>query len=294
MGAIGEVDLSETVRRGGPNAKGIMSKVERYGWTLADKPGVFLEIDKNELNIDYAYQREAVSTGKIEAIARSWSWVACGCLVVFLRDDQTYWVIDGQHRKLAAQKRSDIRHLPCLVFEGTLRDEAAGFQNVNVNRKMLTMLEKIKSLTITEDQVAAQVTEAVKSIGYRLSSSSGRNTLSCAGVLYKIFRQDAAIAKRSLQLLAQLSDGDQISSKVLRGLFYLELRLRSSEAGQSVFDKHNIEAIERAGLIRIAKSIDTTSAIYGTCTEKSCAKGIADILNKGRSARRIACFEMPE
>lgn len=291
MAATADIDVRETVR---PNAKGKeMSKIDRYGWTVTDKPGVFFEIDKNELRIDHSYQRESISTSKVDSIARAWSWVACGCLVVFLRDDQTYWVVDGQHRKLAAQKRSDIKTLPCLVFEGAVSAEASGFLSVNTNRKMLTMLDKIKSMTITNDQVAAKVIEAVQAIGYRLTGGGGRHTISCAGVLYKIFAMDAAVAKRSLQLLAQLSDGDQIGSKALRGIFYLEMRLRSSESGQSIFDKHNVEAIERIGMVRIEKSIDTTSAIYGTCTEKSCAKGVADILNKGRTSRRINCFEMP-
>jgi len=43
--------------------------------------------------------------------------------VVALRDDNKWFVVDGQHRKLAADQRSDIRELPCLVFE---TNEAGG------------------------------------------------------------------------------------------------------------------------------------------------------------------------
>jgi len=100
-------------------------KTARYAWTIKNAPGEFLMIPKSELEVDHAYQRDRINQRRVEELARAWDWIACGCLVVALRDDNKWFVVDGQHRKLAADQRSDIRELPCLVFETAGRREEA-------------------------------------------------------------------------------------------------------------------------------------------------------------------------
>src|SRR4051812_44439221 len=99
-----------------PNGRSV-SKVEKFGWIIVDKRGVAMDIPKCSLHVDKSYQRDALGSSKILRIAREWSWIACGRLIVGIRPDGSYVVIDGQHRKLAADKRSDIADLPCEVFE---------------------------------------------------------------------------------------------------------------------------------------------------------------------------------
>ena len=112
-----------------------LDKVSRYNWTMRNVPGQFLMIPKTDLEVDAAYQRNRINQRRVDALTRTWDWIACGCLVVALRDDNKWFVVDGQHRKLAADQRSDIQELPCLVFEtGTRREEAVSFLAINQGR----------------------------------------------------------------------------------------------------------------------------------------------------------------
>mgnify|MGYP002682237103 CR=1 FL=1 len=100
----------------------------RYPWAIKNKPGDFLMVPTKELEVDHAYQRDQINERRVQELSRAWDWVACGCLVVALREDNRWFIVDGQHRKLAAELRGDIPELPCLVFETTgRREEALGF-----------------------------------------------------------------------------------------------------------------------------------------------------------------------
>ena len=83
---------------------GNKDKIERYDWKLLDQPGELRMLNKKVLRVDEQYQREATEP-KVKEIARAWSWLACGALLVAERDG-VYFVFDGQHRALAALRRS--------------------------------------------------------------------------------------------------------------------------------------------------------------------------------------------
>lgn len=84
-------------------------------------PGEFRMIDKAALNID---QRNQISESHVQSIANHWSWTAIGMILVSEQADGTLLVLDGQQRKMAADKRSDIQNLPCLVFSKNVVEEA--------------------------------------------------------------------------------------------------------------------------------------------------------------------------
>ena len=105
---------------------GNITKVERYNWKMQDSPGALRMVKKGDLQVDHTYQRNA-NEMKLIAIAKDWSWIACGAIVVADREGVLF-VVDGQHRVLAARKRSDIAELPCLVFKThEAKQEAKGF-----------------------------------------------------------------------------------------------------------------------------------------------------------------------
>jgi hypothetical protein len=116
--------------RGETTTKG-SDKLSHYKWKTKNNQGEFVMIDKNELFVDHAYQRDKINEVRINAIASDWDWVMCGALSVSERDGKL-WVMDGQHRKLAADKRSDIKMLPCMVFDlDSQQKEAGAFVGLN-------------------------------------------------------------------------------------------------------------------------------------------------------------------
>jgi hypothetical protein len=278
-------NASEYVRKG-PNGNGSVSKIDRYGWKMVDERGMFEWISKERLNVDETYQRNA-SAIRIAALASEWSWTGCGCLIVGMRPDGSLWVIDGQHRKLAADRRSDVKELPCLIFEGEPSKEAKGFISANCNRKALSMIEKMNALVMSGDPVAVQMKAEVEASGYKLMAGRGRHYVGCAALLYSMFGKDAALARRVWKLAVDLHEGEQINQNILGGLWHLECRLVSREIGQSIFDRHNTDALHRIGVKALNASIDTCAAYYGARTATTTSRGIADALNRGRTSRRI-------
>jgi hypothetical protein len=132
-----------------------------------------LNIHKHDLNIDHTYQRENVIISKVQQIQASWSWIGCGTILVALRHDGSYWVMDGQHRVLAARNRSDIDELPCLVFAVESKtDEAAGFLVANTQRKPVTAIAKYKAMVLTNDPTAMAVDEVLRRLGLEVADTA--------------------------------------------------------------------------------------------------------------------------
>ena len=150
--------------------RGGQSKVDRYGWKLIDRPGVYENIDKKRLGIDESYQRPEI-VSKIREMSANWSWMACGVILV-ARRGKRFYVYDGQQRTAAAMRRSDIKTLPCLVFdtEGA-PEEAEAFVRSNTMRRPVEAIWKFRALVVAGDQAAIELSRALEAKGYRVHDS---------------------------------------------------------------------------------------------------------------------------
>ncbi|MEK9738014.1 MAG: hypothetical protein VW239_11885, partial [Candidatus Nanopelagicales bacterium] len=110
-------------------------KVTAFNWEMKGEPGEFQWISKNLIKIDLeSYQRR--NPRLANKIAKSWSWTACNAISVMRRGNQ-YYAVDGGTRLLAAKMRSDIKNMPCMVFESGddgVVDEANAFTDINKYR----------------------------------------------------------------------------------------------------------------------------------------------------------------
>ena len=94
------------------------------------------------LELDHAYQR--TETGNANKLAENWDDTACEFLLVSFRDGKFY-VIDGQHRMIAA-KINGIKSLPCVILTGLTRsEEARRFSVQGMGRKVLTPTDTFKA-----------------------------------------------------------------------------------------------------------------------------------------------------
>lgn len=106
----------------------VPDKAERYGWVLKDiAAGEFRQIPKFSLLFDQSYQRDLIKE-RVLKIQREFSWFSFGVLTVVQREDDYYYVVDGQHRLKATHDLKLIRTVPCLVFRLTsVQQEAMAF-----------------------------------------------------------------------------------------------------------------------------------------------------------------------
>ena len=102
-----------------------------------------IKINLKDLKIDPSYQR-APDERRIRKIASNWDDLKANLVHVSHRPDG-YYVIDGNHTRLACERagRTDIL---CRVHEGlTINDEAQLFVELNMNNKKPTFAELLKA-----------------------------------------------------------------------------------------------------------------------------------------------------
>lgn len=206
------------------SGNGKVSKVQRYGWILRDRPGEYMLIDKNELRIDHDYQRDKVIVSKIREIQANWSWAGCGCILVARRVDGSLWVFDGQHRVLAARSRADITELPCLVFEVESKEqEAAGFLVSNTQRKQVTAIAKFKAMVMTGDSNAVAVDSLLKKLGITVSDNpSCSRELRCVAKCLKHAALSVATLEMAMRAALSLDGDEPVHRDMLDGLVWVE------------------------------------------------------------------------
>ncbi len=256
-----------------------LEKVTRYNLSVRNAPGEFLMIPKMELEVDAAYQRNKINQRRVDALTRGWDWIACGCLVVALRDDNKWFVVDGQHRKLAADQREDIQELPCLVFETTSRrDEAVSFLAINQGRVCVGSLDRYKAQLLAGDKTAFAVESLLKSTGHRAGDKASARTVSCVQCLYNLAKEDQARFERLWPLVAELHPDGPMTDLVVRGLWTVDKWLGK----RSVTEPPYREKLLVVGGQGLHHEIRREMAVIGQGGSRVCACAIAKYLNKQR------------
>ena len=265
----------------------IADKVTRYHWTIKNAPGQFLMVPKNELEIDHAYQRNNINRRRVDDLTRSWDWIACGCLVVALRDDNKWYVLDGQHRKLAADQRPDIKELPCLVFETSgRRDEALGFLAINQGRISVDWVDRFKALLLSGDPLALTLDAIVRSTGHKFGPSPSAKTVSCVMCLYGLIKEDRERFRRLWPLIADLHPNCAMTDLVIKGLWIVDKWVEKQGSG-SITESPYREKLLAIGGEGLSGEIRREVAIVGFGGGRVNGCAIAKYLNKHRMAAHL-------
>ena len=256
-----------------------MDKVTRFNVSVRNAPGEFLMIPKGELEVDGAYQRNRINQRRVDSLCRCWDWIACGCLVVALRDDNKWFVMDGQHRKLAADLRDDIRELPCLVFEtANRREEAVSFLAINQGRVGVGSLDRYRAQLISGDKTASAVESLLRSTGHRAGETGSARTVSCVQCLYNLAKEDRERLERLWPLLAELHPDVPMTDMVIKGLWTVDKWLGDRSVAESPY-REKLMVIGGKGL---QHEIRREIAVIGQGGSRVAACAIAKYLNKQR------------
>lgn len=257
-----------------------------YVWNEVDVPGEFKRIPIVELAVDPDYQRTGrVCRPRVDEIRKNWSWIACGTLIVAVRGDGTYWVVDGQHRLLGAQKRNDIESLPCLVFPvAELSEEALGFYRVNTVRGAVDQVTKFKARLTAKDPEAEAIHKLVIEQGYRLGSSSDK-TVDCMTALCDAYKSSPKIMADVWALCVDLHGGKHIQANVLKALFYLERFLVQQRTGKSILNGQHLARMKTLGIPIINTQMSTMRKALGHGGSKVGAQTLVNLLNHNRTAQ---------
>ena len=202
-------------------------KIKRYNWKMIDKKGKFEEIEKEELYVDPDYQRSKWNSKKVIDMAARWSWVRCGALTVAIRDDK-WWTIDGATRKLAADKRSDIKKLPCMVYDldDSIPDEALSFVGINNSKTVVASHDRFRALIVGGDKCAVGLNGLFQSTGHKASVHGGIKTIACLMTIWKLYKKDEELLSEIWPLISDINQECQIRDAVVRSVFWTEVAAR--------------------------------------------------------------------
>lgn len=237
-------------------------------------------IDKSLLYIDRAYQREE-NEKKVKEFAANFSWQSCGVIIVMERSDGFYLVVDGQHRVLAAFRRSDIKTMPCLVFPSTsIASEAECFINTNTSRKPVTAYDKFKASLVSENSMAVELQQICQENGLILRRhSQAVGTITCVAACQRIMRTQGGsnALRRSLSLAAELAAAENInvSDILLTGLSYLDFHIEGGLNNTRL--RQQLIKIGAKALVESARKMAYRIDAGGA---KSWAEGMLEIVNR--------------
>jgi len=129
----------------------------RYGVDVAIK----------DINVDLAVQR-AVIPARLRKLVGNFNPIMLGELLVSEREDGHLYVLDGQHRLMAAQgaNGSGVSTVTCEVFAGLSKaDEARLFMGRN-DRANIARVDRDRNLATSGDQDTLDVQMAAQSAGF--------------------------------------------------------------------------------------------------------------------------------
>lgn len=148
------------------------------------------KISLSEMIID-SYQGH-VNNSLVEKMAAKWDESAAGAVILNMREDNTYAVLDGQHRVLAA-KKVGVTELNALVFIGKSREEEAKlFVQLNTKHNV-SALDRFRANLVAGGHREKNIRAAVREVGLDIAFTRGGNAktgpdgVTCVAAMINIY-----------------------------------------------------------------------------------------------------------
>jgi hypothetical protein len=239
-------------------------------------------IEKSLMNVDIEYQRESVLARTLK-IARDWSWTRCGALIIVERDDGRYFILDGQHRALAASKRDDINELPCLVFQSSgVEKEALVFRDINTDRRLPTALETWKAEVKGEDENTLFAHALITRSGLKPGKSGEKGTIRCVKSIKSAAQFNREALVKIWPLVVKIYQESPVHKMVFEGLIYIESHLPE---GASLTQQKWKDRVLQLGDSGLLGAVHKASQFYAKRGPRTYAFGILEAINKGRQIK---------
>lgn len=214
-----------------------------------------------------AYARP-VSEARVKALAENWDIKAVNTLVVSLRDaDGRFAVIDGNHRRLAAE-RLEIAELPCRVcIDLTYEQEADLFNKLNTTNKP-TALDRFRARIEAGDPTSLEIRATLRTRGLDVAvHGPGPGKVQAVYELERIHGSQGATFLREVVDVLHDAFGDAqraYSTLSLGGMAAFWVRYRTQAERGRVIDRLKTTGpdlmLQRAGAMRAAIGTEARSA----------------------------------
>lgn len=260
------------------------NKSDTYGWAKPGDKGKQTSVSIDDLRVDHSYQRPEVSNPNTLAIAREFSWAAFGSIVVMQRAGNALYVVDGQQRLLAARRRGDITHVPCIVFQSDGRDhEAAAFIALNTRRSHVTSVVKYAASVSASIEPEKTIDVWLKSIGLKVSADGcDTKSISFPTVLISSWKMNDDICRKAIVTQQDVIGPDEpLNNLVHKGMHWL---YNSGVDVSKYADKLKATG-GRPAMLRAIRSVAIETG--ATSSLRVCGLGILSVINSKRRNKVI-------
>lgn len=250
----------------------------------------WLPIDKIE--IDRSYQRNP-GPEKIKLISSNFNENALGVLLVNLRENGQLFIIDGQHRLLAAKKRGKTL-VQCKVCYGlTVQEEAKLYKYCNTVRKNPESLDVFRARLVEGDPVAVAINNTVQKCGLSIGfiPSGGGVHKRKPGEIWAVTALEDLYMKGKEELLTYIltiiaqswpDDGSAFEYKVIWGLADFHFRYEGRYSRQELIAKLQI-----TDLNSLRRRAQYHSENGGGAARKTFARVIQEAYDWHRRSKRL-------
>lgn len=167
-----------------------------------NRPNYELEWHRlSDLKVHKEAQRE-LENSWADKIANNFVLDAIGVFIVVEDEHNDRWVLDAQHRLVAARRsgNTDI-HVGCAVFRGmSLRDAADLFLHYN-NTRTTRPIDKHELAVKAERPVESKADQLAKEAGIQISRHKGNSRLACVTTFHQLVKKSPKAAELTLRFI---------------------------------------------------------------------------------------------
>lgn len=246
---------------------------------------IFAHVPIKDTFVEPAYGRPQDGP-LIRKLAREWDERAIGVVMLSLRPDGRYAIIDGQHRIEVARRMGAIE-IPARVHIDLSIEEEARLYRLYAVRKQQSTIDRFRAGVVERDPALLRVKAIVESLGMDVRPTGGVQSGSgCVGAVGALTRVYGRYGPGMLELVLRTlyaAFGDRsnaYSLQMINGMAAFIVRFEDKCDWVRL-----VTRLRDEGLLEITQRFNAARRAWGGETENAIGQIIMDIYNKGLQHR---------
>lgn len=258
-----------------------------------------------QLHVDQTYQRSIegkASQKLINAIAAEFMWARFIPLTVCAGDDDTYSVIDGQHRLMGARKRGGINKLPCYVISAdSVQEQAAHFAALNENRVRMHTVDLYHARVAAGKPIAIKVQRLCTATGISICKAPFQTSKMPAGTTQAVGTLERAIERHSYEVVVRAltvlrtsypDTPGQLRSRMIEAM--IRLYAQNAAAGITIDDEYLQTILAENDAFDLEMGAKLQPALYNGDVAAGIVDALAEAYNENRESRPVIAGQISE
>ena len=240
----------------------------------------FMVIDLDSVNVDHSYQRPLIAR-QVKLITSGFSPLAAGVICVGLREDGTYWVVDGQQRTKAMKQLGMIAVQAVVFLSSGPVQESQVFRLMNKHRTAIKSHALFEAALVEGLPDETAVKRIVEDMGFEVHVTSSTRPqwgqFSCVANLLSIYRRGGeSVLRGAIAVVQKAWDGEPSAMRgdIVSGVATLINTVKG------VNQDHLADKLSTVSPLSIIRDVRTV----GPASSTTIGKKMLQIYNKGKNA----------